>query len=166
MAGVGTTQSPIVTQPTSTAPAQTGTGQSLGATAFLSLLTTELQNQDPLNPMDSTQSVTQLAQFQALQSQVTMADSFQSFQGQFAISQAASLIGLTVAVNTTDGAGNTSTQTGVVSGIQIVNGKPEFALTGSNGQVITGSDGSVQLFQPSQITAIVPSGSSGSGSGG
>jgi flagellar basal-body rod modification protein FlgD len=165
MAGVGTTtQSPIVTQPSSTAPAQTGTGQSLGATAFLSLLTTELQNQDPLNPMDSTQSVTQLAQFQALQSQVTLADSFQSFQNTFAVSQAASLIGLTVAVNTTDGSGNTSTQTGIVSGIQVVNGTPEFALTSnSTGQVITGSNGSPELFQMNQITAIVPTGSSSSG---
>jgi flagellar basal-body rod modification protein FlgD len=166
MAGVGTTQSPLVT-PTTTAPAQTGTGQSLGATAFLSLLTTELQNQDPLNPMDSTQSVTQLAQFQALQSQVTLADSFQSFQNNFSISQAASLIGLTVAVNTTDGSGNTSTQTGVVSGIQIVNGTPEFALTSlSTGQIITGSNGSPALFQMNQITAVVPTGSSNSGSGG
>ncbi len=80
--------------------------------------------------MDSTQSVTQLAQFQALQSQVSMADSFQSFQGQFAISQAASLIGLTVAVNTTDGSGNTSTQTGIVSGIQVVNGAPAIRIDG------------------------------------
>lgn len=164
MAGVGTTtQSPLVTQTTST-PAQTGAGAQLGATAFLSLLTTELQNQDPLNPMDSTQSVTQLAQFQALQSQVTLADSFTSFQNNFQISQAASLIGLTVAVNTTDGSGNTSTQTGVVSGIQVVNGVPEFALTGSNGQIVTGSDGtSPALFQMNQITAIVPTGSSSSG---
>ncbi|MGA3037691.1 MAG: flagellar hook capping FlgD N-terminal domain-containing protein [Vulcanimicrobiaceae bacterium] len=167
MAGVGTTtQSPLVTS-TTTTPAQSGTGQSLGATAFLSLLTTELQNQDPLNPMDSTQSVTQLAQFQALQSQVTLADSFQSFQNNFSISQAASLIGLTVAVNTTDGSGNTSTQTGIVSGIQIVNGTPEFALTSlSTGQVITGSDGSPALYQMNQITAVVPTGSSSTSSGG
>lgn len=167
MAGVGTTtQSPLVTSTGTNTPAQSGTGQSLGATAFLSLLTTELQNQDPLNPMDSTQSVTQLAQFQALQSQVTLADSFQSFQNNFAISQAASLIGLTVAVNTTDGSGNTSTQTGIVSGLQIVNGTPEFALTNSSGQIITGSNGSPALFQMNQITAVVPTGSSNSSTGG
>jgi flagellar basal-body rod modification protein FlgD len=166
MAGVGTTtQSPLVTS-TSTTPAQSGVGQTLGATAFLSLLTTELQNQDPLNPMDSTQSVTQLAQFQALQSQVTLADSFQSFQNNFAISQAASLIGLTVAVNSTDGSGNTSTQTGIVSGLQIVNGTPEFALTNSSGQIITGANGSPALFQMNQITAVVPTGSSSSSTGG
>lgn len=147
-------------------PSQTGTGQQLGATAFLSLLTTELQNQDPLNPMDDTQSVTQLAQFQALQSQVSLADSFQNFQQNFAVSQAASIIGLTVAVNTngvaTSASSSTSSSiTGVVAGIQVVNGVPEFALTGSNGQTITDSTGSPALFTLNQITAIVPSGSGG-----
>jgi len=169
MAGIGTTPNPttpnssLVTS-TSTTPAQTGTGTQLGATAFLSLLTTELQNQDPLNPMDDTQSVTQLAQFQALQSQLNMTDSFNSFQSNFAISQAASLIGLTVAVNTPNGSNGTSTQTGVVSGVQVVNGVPEVALS-NNGQVVLGSDGQPALFGLNQITAIVPSGSS-SGSGG
>jgi flagellar basal-body rod modification protein FlgD len=144
-------------------PSQTGTGQQLGATAFLTLLTTELQNQDPLNPMDDTQSVTQLAQFQALQSQVTLANSFQNFQQNFAVSQAASIIGLTVAVNTNGVAtsassATSSTVTGRVAGIQVVNGIPEFALVGSNGQTITDSSGAPALFQLNQITAIVPSG--------
>ena len=34
---------------------------------FLKLLVTQLQNQDPLNPTDSTQFVTQLAQFSSLE---------------------------------------------------------------------------------------------------
>ena len=34
---------------------------------FLTLLVTQLQNQDPLNPADSTQFVTQLAQFSQLE---------------------------------------------------------------------------------------------------
>ena len=34
---------------------------------FLQLLTTQLQNQDPLNPTDSTQFVSQLAQFSSLE---------------------------------------------------------------------------------------------------
>ena len=173
MTGVGTNPSPttpassLITPPASTTPAQTGTGQQLGATAFLSLLTTELQNQDPLNPMDDTQSVTQLAQFQALQSQLNMTDSFNNFQSNFAISQAASLIGATVAVNTPNGASGTSTQTGVVAGVQVVNGVPEIALS-NNGQLITDSNGNPMLFQLNQITAVVPSGggSSNSSSGG
>ena len=170
MAGTSPINGLINSGTQSTLPAQTGTGQQLGATAFLSLLTTELQNQDPLNPMDDTQSVTQLAQFQALQSQVTLADSFQSFQQSFSVSQAASLIGLTVAVNTNgsstsanSSSSSSSTISGVVTGVQVVNGVPEFALTGSNGQIITDSSGNPALFTVNQITAIVPSGSSSGG---
>ena len=75
MAGVGTTNPTnqtglpidqlINTGATTPAP-QTGTASPMGQTQFLQLLMTEMSNQDPLNPMDSTQSVTQLAQFQAL----------------------------------------------------------------------------------------------------
>ena len=37
---------------------------------FLQLLVAQLQNQDPLNPVDGTQFVTQLAQFQQLEQSV------------------------------------------------------------------------------------------------
>jgi flagellar basal-body rod modification protein FlgD len=37
---------------------------------FLQLLVAQLQNQDPLNPSDGTQFVTQLAQFQQLEQSV------------------------------------------------------------------------------------------------
>ena len=39
---------------------------------FLQLLVTQLKNQDPLNPSDSTQFVTQLAQFQQLEQSTNM----------------------------------------------------------------------------------------------
>ena len=38
---------------------------------FLTLLVTQLQNQDPTNPADSTQFVTQLAQFQTMEQSMT-----------------------------------------------------------------------------------------------
>jgi len=38
---------------------------------FLQLLVAQLQNQDPLNPPDGTQFVTQLAQFQTLSQDIT-----------------------------------------------------------------------------------------------
>ena len=38
----------------------------LGKDEFLKLLVTQLQNQDPLNPQDDTQFISQLAQFSAL----------------------------------------------------------------------------------------------------
>lgn len=50
----------------SQAPA-TGSAQSLGQDTFLKLLTTQLQHQDPLNPMDNTEFVAQLSQFSSLE---------------------------------------------------------------------------------------------------
>jgi flagellar basal-body rod modification protein FlgD len=40
---------------------------------FLKLLVAQLQNQDPMNPTDSTQFVTQLAQFQQMEQSMNMA---------------------------------------------------------------------------------------------
>jgi len=42
--------------------------EALGKQAFLNLLTTQLQFQDPLKPMESTEFVAQLAQFRSLES--------------------------------------------------------------------------------------------------
>jgi flagellar basal-body rod modification protein FlgD len=39
---------------------------------FLKLLVTQLKNQDPLNPQDGLQFVTQLAQFSSLEQQIQM----------------------------------------------------------------------------------------------
>lgn len=46
-------------------PAGTGNKQ-LDQTAFLRLMTTQLKEQDPFNPMDNTQMVAQMAQFSSV----------------------------------------------------------------------------------------------------
>jgi flagellar basal-body rod modification protein FlgD len=46
--------------------------KTLGQNAFLQLLTTQLKFQDPLKPMESTEFVTQLAQFSQLEETTTM----------------------------------------------------------------------------------------------
>ncbi len=61
-----------VTTPISSLPAVTGTtpapaSNTLGQSEFLQLLTTQLQNQDPLSPMDSSAFVAQLAQFSTVE---------------------------------------------------------------------------------------------------
>jgi flagellar basal-body rod modification protein FlgD len=128
----------------------------LGATAFLQLLTTQLSNQDPLQPMDDTQSVAQLAQFSALQASTNLEQSFANFQSNFSVLQSASLIGKTVSVNT--GTSSTSTTattvTGTIQAVQVVNGQPEFTMTDSSGNQITDSNGSPLQFTTSQITGI------------
>lgn len=126
----------------------------LGPTAFLQLLTTQLSNQDPLNPMDDTQSVSQLAQFSALQASQNLETSFANFQSNFAVLQSSQLLGKTVTVNTTDSTGNSSSVTGTVAAISVVNGQPQMTLTDSNGNVITGSNGAPITFTTSQITGI------------
>jgi len=60
--GIATT-----TPTTQTASQQTPPNQTVTQQDFLTLLITELQNQDPLNPMDDQQFATQLATFNSLQ---------------------------------------------------------------------------------------------------
>lgn len=47
--------------------AEKSSGDNLGKDAFLQLLVTQLQNQDPLNPLDDKEFIAQLAQFSSLE---------------------------------------------------------------------------------------------------
>jgi flagellar basal-body rod modification protein FlgD len=53
-------------------------GQDLGKDAFMSLLTTQMQNQDPLDPMKNDEFVAQLAQFSSLEQLMGMQGTMQS----------------------------------------------------------------------------------------
>ena len=79
----------LITSNQPTAPKASTLDQQLGEDAFLKLLTTQLANQDPLKPMDDTQSIAQLAQFSAVQSTNELKASFTSFQSNFAVMQSA-----------------------------------------------------------------------------
>ncbi len=126
----------------------------LGANQFLQLLTTELTNQDPLNPVDDTQSVAQLAQFSALQATQELNTSFQNFQSNFGVMQASSLIGKNVTVVTPDASGNSSNVSGTVSSIAVQNGQPYFTMTGTDGKPLSDSNGQPLLFGTSEIVGI------------
>ncbi|MHB8140809.1 MAG: flagellar hook assembly protein FlgD [Vulcanimicrobiaceae bacterium] len=152
--GTGTLPiSSLIQQPgsgTSLPPA--GSNSQLNAADFLTMLTTELQNQDPTKPVDATQSVAQLAQFSALQSQEQLTASFQAFQSNFGVLQTASLIGQQVTCETTTA--GSSTVTGTVASVSVQNGVPYFTMNGSNGQPLTDSSGNPLLFSASQIVGI------------
>ncbi|MFZ8915516.1 MAG: flagellar hook assembly protein FlgD, partial [Pseudomonadales bacterium] len=51
----------------------------LGRQEFLKLLTTQLQNQNPLDPMKNEQFVAQLAQFSTLEATLSMSGSLDNF---------------------------------------------------------------------------------------
>lgn len=79
-----------------------GKGDEMGQTAFLTLFTTQLKNQNPLDPMDNTAFVSQLAQFSQLEATTKMSGSMDSLVKSLSTSQiagASSLIGKTVGVN-------------------------------------------------------------------
>ena len=81
-----------------------GKGDQMGQTAFLTLFTTQLKNQNPLDPMDNTAFVSQLAQFSQLEATTKMSGSMESLVKSLSTSQisgASALIGKTVGV--TDG---------------------------------------------------------------
>lgn len=71
----------------------------LDKNAFLKILTAELSNQDPMNASDSTQYVAQMAQFASLE-QMSNIDS------RLEVSEAASMLGKSVIMNTVDDEGN------------------------------------------------------------
>jgi flagellar basal-body rod modification protein FlgD len=73
----------------------------LGRQEFLKLLTTQLQNQNPLDPMKNEQFVAQLAQFSTLEATLSMSgslDNFVSSRKENDILEASNLIGRSVAV--------------------------------------------------------------------
>lgn len=93
-------------------------GKSLSQADFLSLLVTQMRNQDPTKPMDSQQMVAQLAQISQvsatthLQTSVnSLLDSIRSSQ----VSGSSSLLGRTVTVPTQQGTLSNSSMVGAVN---------------------------------------------------
>ncbi|HSB73585.1 MAG TPA: flagellar hook capping FlgD N-terminal domain-containing protein [Candidatus Methylomirabilis sp.] len=80
----------------------TGPSQTLGKDDFLRLLTTQLRNQDPLNPMDNTAFVAQTAQFSSLEQLQNMNSTLQQLTTQMGgagPASAAALLGRVVTAN-------------------------------------------------------------------
>ncbi len=69
---VGPTGAP---SPTFESPIGPGPAQELDRNAFLRLLLTQLENQDPLEPLDNQAFIAQLAEFSSLEKLTDMSDS-------------------------------------------------------------------------------------------
>lgn len=99
--------------------------------AFLQLLVTQLKHQDPLKPMDPTQTVTQLATFASVEQSVQMNANLASLSAQSGLSQASDLVGRLVV--SADGA-----TSGVIRAVK------------------TGPDGLSALLQDGNIVPLRP----------
>ena len=96
----------------STRTTGTRAGQ-LGKQDFLKLLMAQMQNQDPMKPMDDTQMIAQMAQFSALEATQALQQTIQTSSNNQTIAQASSLIGKYVQADQADG----TTIVGAVTGV-------------------------------------------------
>jgi flagellar basal-body rod modification protein FlgD len=85
----------------------------LGKQDFLKLLMAQLQNQDPMKPMDDTQMIAQMAQFSALEATQQLQQTIQQSNNVQTIFQAGALIGKYIQANQSDGTSTTGAVTGV-----------------------------------------------------
>lgn len=82
-------------------------GSDLDKEAFLNLLVTQMQYQDPLNPSDNTEYMSQLAQYSALEAQLNISDTLDKGNN-------LNLVGKYVIMNTTDSSGKQAMISGLV----------------------------------------------------
>lgn len=99
---------------------------------FLRILVAQLNNQDPLKPLDNQEFVTQLAQFTSLQQTQEMNDKIGSLLSIQASTQSIGLLGRTVDVSTESGG-----QTGTVTALSFASGEPRLTLRLASGSVLT-----------------------------
>jgi flagellar basal-body rod modification protein FlgD len=114
---------------------QTGSS-TLGKDDFLKILMTQLQNQDPLNPMQDKDFVAQMATFSSLEQMTNLNSSMDSFiksveQNQFM--QASSMIGKTVTYADDQNNENTA----VVKSVLFKDGNTSFQLDDAQKTTIT-----------------------------
>jgi flagellar basal-body rod modification protein FlgD len=102
--------------PVAPAPALAGTvgaAAGLGKQDFLKLLMAQLQNQDPLKPVDDTAMIAQMAQFSALEATQALSTTMQTANNQASVAQAGAMIGKYILANQADGTSSTGAVTGV-----------------------------------------------------
>ncbi|MEM5421248.1 flagellar hook capping FlgD N-terminal domain-containing protein [Paraburkholderia ferrariae] len=115
----------------------------LGMQDLLKILLTQLQYQDPTQPMDNAQFVAQIAQFATLDQTKQMADSITQLVASESLTQSVGLLGRTVGYTVS----STSSGSGQVTSISLSNGTPTMTITASDGTVTNG-------ISVSQLTSV------------
>ena len=113
-------------------PSSTSASSSMGSLNegdFLTLMMDQLKNQNPLNPADPTQYMSELASFSSLDEQMQIASSSSQSASNQAASSALSLLGQTV--NYTDA--NGAAQSGSVSSVNFSSSGPTLTIGSTSG---------------------------------
>lgn len=126
--------------------------QNLDQTDFLKLLTTQMQNQDPMKPMDNTQFVAQMAQFSSLEGITQLNDTVSGFQESVQsnqVMQASSLVGKAAMVKGDTAqmyhmqqADGSTAPSGILGAVDVPTGasKMSVEITNASGQVVKAID--------------------------
>ena len=103
------------------------TNMNLTANDFITMMVTQLQNQDPLNPTDNNQWMSQLAQFSALEQMNNVSSSLDRLTASSELTQGAALSGRTITYQLD---GNSDPVTGVVGKVTVDKGTALLDVNG------------------------------------
>ena len=101
----------------------------LGKDAFLKLFVAQLQHQDPMNPMNDSEFMGQMASFSTLEQVTNLAAANEKIAGSLTSTSAIGLIGRTVSYVD----GNDEIHTGTVEKVTTTDGKPSLTVAGVDG---------------------------------
>jgi flagellar basal-body rod modification protein FlgD len=147
-------RTPVGTSIHSTKSTRTSTGSSdpasLDKDGFMTLLLAQMRSQDPLQPQDNSQSMAQLAQFNALDQLITLNKAITTLVGAQQATEANGLIGRTITA-TGDKPGETIT--GEVASVTIEKSGPVLHVNGTTVPLdrVTAVSGAA-LNAPSAVT--------------
>ncbi|AGB40632.1 flagellar hook capping protein [Halobacteroides halobius DSM 5150] len=99
----------------------------LGKDEFLKLLVTQLQNQNPMNPMKNKEFMGQMAQFNSLQQMQSLNTTMSKFINYQQLSQAGNLVGKKVKVLDSQ---TGQTITGEVKKVNVTDSDPQITVNG------------------------------------
>ena len=103
-------------------PQQTGVGKQ----EFLQLLIAQLQNQDPMKPMEDREFVTQLAQFSSLETLQAVQKRLEGLEKADTLGLASAMLGKSVEAKLPDG----TVVAGLVTGVRIEAATPQLVVDG------------------------------------
>ena len=140
--------SSVLNTATSTATTSTRNTGELGKDDFLQLLVTQLKYQNPLDPMDDKEFISQMAQFSSL-------EQMQSLNSSFSSMKAFNLMGKTITASTTnDTTGEVTEITGIVKKVKIESGNAYVEVNGTSVPVDDITE--INNTTADQITDLMP----------
>jgi len=149
---------PPTTTPSTANTTKVAATTSLGKDDFLKILVAQMQNQDPMNPTDNTQSIAQLAQFSALEQMTNISTSMDAlnksmtnFSQQSSLTQGAALIGKSVSGIDTDGV---TPIDGIVESVKWLDGDPKLQIRKADGTLADLEMSLITQVQGQQTTTV------------